>query len=412
MPVRDSWATGTSTFDAEEVRVANAAPWTPATNAVKALTGIKPAPGNPGAVTATGTPDAFVHVAPFAAIIQSTRAANAGVYPFVSDTIVDINILSTPANATNPRNDLIICHQPDTFYSDANSTGVVRSVVGTPSGTPADPSLAAYPDAVTLARVRVDANATTITAAKITDLRPAPTVAVNGILPTATSTTRNALTGLYDGLPVYRRDRNWVEIYDGAAYRVLAVPICSSSADLSAITNPETGATAFVTGDDAFYRYSGTWRRVDWRQGWGLLGGRHYTGNNATLAAGIGTTEAAANMSTGAVTTTTGRRYRATTRIRFNISNTTSHAVFRIREGGVSGTERGYLIRESCIGNTGLMFTMDCEFDELAGAVKDFWVTAAVFQSAGLVNVVRSGQPGSETFVEIHDIGPALGALS
>ena len=258
MPVRDSWATGTSTFDAEEVRVANAAPWTPGTNAVKALTGIKPGPADPGGVTATGTPNGFVHVAPFTAIIQSSRATNAGVYPFVSDTIVDINILSTPANATNPRNDLVICHQPDTFYSDANSTGVVRAVVGTPSGSPADPSLAAFPDAITLARVRVDANATTIVAAKITDLRPAPTVAVGGVLPTATATTRNALTGIYDGAAIYRRDRNWIETYDGTAYRVESLPVVSSVADLTAITAPYAGQVASCTGDGMQYRYTGS----------------------------------------------------------------------------------------------------------------------------------------------------------
>lgn len=258
MAIRDAWATGTSSFDAEEIRVAEAAAWTPATTAVKALTGIKPGPGNPGAVTATGTPDGFVHVAAFAAIIQSSRAANAGIYTLTVDATVDINVLATPANATNPRNDLVIAYVPDTFYGDANSTPVVRTVVGTPSGSPADPSLAAFPDAVTLARVRVNANATTITTSNITDLRPPNTVAVGGVLPTATATTRNALTGTYDGLTVYRRDRNWMETYDGAAYRVDSMPVVSSTADLSAITNPSTGIVAYNTGDNMMYRYTGS----------------------------------------------------------------------------------------------------------------------------------------------------------
>jgi hypothetical protein len=253
--------TGTSSFDVEETRVASAATWTPATTAVKALTGLKPGPGNPGAVTATGTPDGFVHVAPFAAIIQSSRAANAGTYTLTVDATVDINVLATPANATNPRNDLVIAHTPDTFYGDANSTPVVRTVVGTPSGSPADPSLAAFPDAVTLARVRVNANATTITTGNITDLRPPHTVAVGGVLPTNTATTRNALTGIYDGLTVYRRDRNWLETHDGSAYRVHSLPVVSSEADLSAITNPSAGTAAYNTGDGHLYRYTGSaWR--------------------------------------------------------------------------------------------------------------------------------------------------------
>lgn len=262
MAIRDPWATGTSSFDVEEVRAAAAANWTPGHgSAVKILAGIRPGPGNPGGVTASGTPDGFVHVAAFQAAIQSNRAANAGVYTFTSDSTVDINVLATPANATNPRNDLVIAHVPDTYYGDANSTPVIRTVVGTPSGSPADPSLASFPDAVTLARVRVNANATTITSGNITDLRPPHTVAVGGIIPTNTATSRNLLSGLYDGMTIYRRDRDWVEVYDGAAWRVQGMPIVSSSADLSAITNPSTGQTAFATGDKQIYYYTGSaWR--------------------------------------------------------------------------------------------------------------------------------------------------------
>ncbi len=262
MAIRDPYVVGTSSFDVEETRVANGATLTPSTSAVKALTGIRPGPSNPGAVTASGTPDAFSHVAPFQAFIQSTRSANGGVYTFTSDSIFDVNHLGgtygSPANSTNPRNDLVIAHVPDTYYADANSTPIIRPVIGTPSGSPADPNLSAYPDAVVLARVRIPANATTVTNANITDLRPPHTVALGGVLPTNTATTRNALTGLYDGLVAYRRDRNWIETYDGAAWRVEGPPVVSSVADLSAITNPHTGLLATNTGDGLTYRYTGS----------------------------------------------------------------------------------------------------------------------------------------------------------
>lgn len=262
MAIRDSWVTGTSSFDVEETRVANGANLAPGTNAVKALTGLRPGPNNPGAVTASGTPDAFSHVAPFQAFIQSTRSANGGVYTFTNDSIADVNHLGgtygTPANSTNPRNDLVIAYQPDTYYGDGNSTAIIRPVIGTPSGSPADPSLAAFPDAVVLARVRIPANATTVTNANITDLRPPHTVALGGVLPTNTATTRNALTGLYDGLVAYRRDRNWIETFDGTAWRVEGPPVVSSIADLSAITNPHTGLLATNTGDGLIYRYTGS----------------------------------------------------------------------------------------------------------------------------------------------------------
>ncbi len=258
MAIRDTYVTSTSTFDVEETRLANAAPWAPGSAAPRVQTGIKPGPGNPGNVTASGTPDGLVHVAPFQAIIQSTRGSQGGAYTFTNDAVYDVNVLATPANSTNPRNDLIIAYAPDTFYGDANSTPVIRTVVGTPSGSPSDPPLSAYPDAVTLARVRVNANATTITNANITDLRPVHTVAVGGLVPTATAATRNAIAGVYDGLAVYRRDRNWIETYDGSAYRVESLPVVSSTADLSAITNPYAGQLASCTGDGLMYRYTGS----------------------------------------------------------------------------------------------------------------------------------------------------------
>lgn len=250
--------------DQQEARAGLAALWTPGASAFKAKTGLRPGPSSPAAVTATGTPDGNVHIAPFALIIDDARATS-GSYVLVSDTTVDLNVFGgaygAPAHASLARNDLVIAYPADIFHGDANSTPVVRTVVGTPSGSPADPSLSAYPSAVTLARIRVDAGVTTIPTAKITDLRPTWTVSVGGILPVATQSARDALTGAYDGMPVYRQDRNWVEIRDSSAWRVQGVAVVSSTGDLAAITNPETGQIAYNTGDLLFYRYSGSaWR--------------------------------------------------------------------------------------------------------------------------------------------------------
>lgn len=259
MAERDSlWVN--AALDPEEVRVGEGAVWTPATNAVRARTGLRPASGNPGAVTATGTPDANVHVAPFQAVIQSTRATAAGAYIATLDAVKDINILSTPAHASLARNDLIIGHQSDIFYGDADSQFRVRQVVGTPSGSPADPSLTGYPDALVLARVRVNAAATSITSGNITDLRTSNigyTVAVGGTLPVANQTVRDALTGLYDGLTIYRQDRDWVETYNGSGWRVNGIPLVSSTGDLAAVTSPYTGQLAVNSADGLTYRYTG-----------------------------------------------------------------------------------------------------------------------------------------------------------
>ncbi len=257
MAERDSlWVHGV--LDQEESRVGTGAFIFPSTNAVKAKTGLRPSSGSPGQVTATGTPDANVHVAPFQAFLQDVRGTNGGVYTLTLDATKDINILSTPAHASLARNDLIIAHQADTFYGDGNSAMTVRQVVGTPSGSPADPSLASFPNNITLARVRVDAAATSIAAAKITDLRPAYTVALGGILPVASQTLRNALTGLYEGMAIYRTDRDWIEIYDGAAWEVQGPAVVSSSADLSAITNPYGGQVATRSDGGQDWVYSGS----------------------------------------------------------------------------------------------------------------------------------------------------------
>ena len=262
MAERDSlWVNGA--LDPEETRVGTGAAWTPATNAYRARTGIRPSSGNPGAVTATTTPDGWVHVAPFQAVIQSTRATAAGVYTATLDSIKDINILSTPAHASLARNDLIIGHQSDVYYGDADSLFRVRQIVGTPSGSPTDPSLTGYPDAIVLARVRVNAAATTITNANITDLRTTNigwTVAVGGTLPIPNQTTRDALTGLYDGFTIYRQDRDWTEVYNGSGWRISGTALVSSTGDLAAITHPYTGQLATNSADGLTYRWTGT----DW----------------------------------------------------------------------------------------------------------------------------------------------------
>jgi len=204
----------------------------PGASAVKAKTGFRPGPGSsPGAVSATGTPDANVHVAPFQLLLQSGRATAAGVYVTCIDAIENINILSTPADPTNPRDDLIVAQQSDEFYADASNTFVIRHVVGTPAGVPADPAVSGSPDYVTLARVRVGAAVTTITNANITDLRTSGhansitgglySVAVGGILPVASAAERTALVGVYEGLVVFRRDTDVPEVYDGAAWQDL-----------------------------------------------------------------------------------------------------------------------------------------------------------------------------------------------
>lgn len=234
MPELNSWPTQntgpTGTVDSRETATHVGALVYPHTSALKSKSGFRPGPGaSPGLVTATGTPDANVHVAPFQLLLQNIRGSGLGTYIAALDAIKDINILSTPANPTNPRDDLIIAQQSDIFDADANSDFLVRHVVGTPAAVPADPAVTGSTNYITLARVRVNALATTITSGNITDLRTTGhakslvgglyAVALGGILPVASQAQRDALTGTYNGLAVWREDLKYIDVTDGSAWR-------------------------------------------------------------------------------------------------------------------------------------------------------------------------------------------------
>lgn len=226
-PVQNSGPTGV--LDSRETAQHIGALLTPQTSVLKSKSGFRPGPGaSPGVVTATGTPDGFVHVAPFELMLQNIRGSGLGSYLACLDATKDINILSTPADPTNPRDDLVIAQQSDIFDSDANSNFDVKQIVGTPAASPTDPTVTGSTNYVTLARVRVNANATTITSGNITDLRTSGhaksltgglySVALGGILPVASAAQEGALTGVYPGMQIYRTDLKYGKIYDGTQW--------------------------------------------------------------------------------------------------------------------------------------------------------------------------------------------------
>jgi hypothetical protein len=151
------------------------------------------------------------------------------------------------------------------------------------------------PDYVVIARVVVPPTAATngILQANIQQLLTNFTVPVGGLLPVADQSARDALTGTrYDGMTVWRMDRDWVEAFDGTAWRVQSTAVCSSTADRnSAITNPYSGQLAMTTDTDTLWQYDGT------TSAWVAVGGnpfpkgRLYTGRPGADSAGITTTE-------------------------------------------------------------------------------------------------------------------------
>ncbi|WP_367128333.1 hypothetical protein [Saccharothrix sp. HUAS TT1] len=262
MAPRSSWATGGGSnrrVDAEDSRAALGALVVPGDSAVDARQGLRPGPGNPGLVTQTGTPGINVLVNAYQGLVTATRATS-GTAPYVvtEPAQLTLPILDIPADPSLQRNDLVIFRQTDTYYGDGVTDEDTLRVSGDPGA--GDPSLAAYPDYLPLARVRVTANATTITDAMIDDLRPGWVVALGGILPVEDADDRATLT-VWDGLAIYRRDRNWIEIHDGAGWRVQNTAVCSSTADRdSAITSAYNGQLAFTTDTNRLWiRRSGSW---------------------------------------------------------------------------------------------------------------------------------------------------------
>lgn len=163
------------------------------------------------AVTALGTPGNAVQVALGVAFVRGSTITNQGVYICPNDSTEQLAV--TPANATNPRIDLVVARVYDAAHAGATNEWQLEVVTGNPAASPVEPAVPA--SSVVLARIDVPAAAANITNAMITDRRPW-SVGLGGVLP-CTSTTRPT-TGLYEGLVIYERDTDSIKVWTGAAW--------------------------------------------------------------------------------------------------------------------------------------------------------------------------------------------------
>lgn len=233
--MRSSWATDIASggqITVEDGRVALAALMAPGLRSTStgdrpiARAGFRPGLStDPGAVTATG--GGTLSVAPFQYVMPTSRATG-GAYIVSQDTTYTFNGLATPAHSTYGRIDRIIVQQDDTFYGDSDSTCTIRQVVGTPSATPALPSVTGSADWIELARINVGAGQTNLTlTGTVVDMRPADkfTVASGGLLPVPNQAARDAITGAYDGMPVWLSDQQRVDVRNsGGGWTTVSAP--------------------------------------------------------------------------------------------------------------------------------------------------------------------------------------------
>lgn len=166
----------------------------------------------------SGTPNMSVDVAEGQVAVNGSESAYAGVY--LCEARGTTNLAISAADATNPRLDLIVARVRDAAYSGATNTFSLEVVTGTPAGVPADPSLPSG-SCFVLARVTVDASASSITNANIADLRLSYSTAQNGraaaVGGTVVCTNATRPTGV-EGLKIYETDTDYEYTYSGSTW--------------------------------------------------------------------------------------------------------------------------------------------------------------------------------------------------
>lgn len=168
----------------------------------------------------------------------------------------------TVADATNPRKDIVIGRVYDHDES-ASGLRLYRSeyIAGVAGPGPSEPTVPQ--GAIRLATIDVPQSGGGSPAVTINNLM---TVATGGLLPVRSQAERALLTP-FDGFAIYRRDRDWVEVYDGAAWRVQGMAVCTSVADrTSAVTSPYNGQKSFTTDQGIEWVFSfGQWRQLPYQ---------------------------------------------------------------------------------------------------------------------------------------------------
>lgn len=105
----------------------------------------------------------------------------------------------------------------------------------------------------------------------------------------ADATARAAITTPYDGMEIYRQDRDWTEIYDGAAWRVQGIAMCTTVADRNAIiTSPYNGQFAVTMDSDTLWQYDSVTSAWKCMAGQGVIArGRRTNTSSGSSADGV-----------------------------------------------------------------------------------------------------------------------------
>lgn len=225
---------------------------------INARSGIIPTAGAADMATVSAM---VASIAPFSAWIDGGSGAQQAGYNFVFDTLT--NFTFADGEASVDRVDRIWAVVRDNTYDASGFTaGAVEYAKGQSSGL-AQP----LPPTALLLWEQTVIHGTTagsggINFATKVDKR-VYTAGAGGLVPIASVTERAAIASPYNGMPIYRKDTGWVEIYDGAAWRVRSQAAVATFTDLAGkITDPWEGLQVYVKDVDLVYGYTGTaWAR-------------------------------------------------------------------------------------------------------------------------------------------------------
>jgi microcystin-dependent protein len=167
------------------------------------------------AVSPNGTPNMSVNVAAGFAVIAGTQSVDQGYYHVYNDATKNLTIAAS--DPTNPRRDLVVASVQDAAYTGASNQWVIQVITGTPAASPVDPAVPV--NTMTLARILVTANKTSIVAGDLTDLRPlAPGRDVTGTIKLDAGTVAPAGWLKCDGSAVSRTTYAQLFARVGTAY--------------------------------------------------------------------------------------------------------------------------------------------------------------------------------------------------
>lgn len=125
--------------------------------------------GGSYAVTAQGTPNMTVNIAPGYATLIGATTSSQGTYVATNDATVVQTI--TTADPSLPRIDIIFLQVNDSAYTGATNSVTLSYLAGTPAASPAIPAPTGSATYYILAQIAVAAGATTIPQTSITDRR-------------------------------------------------------------------------------------------------------------------------------------------------------------------------------------------------------------------------------------------------